>query len=117
MGDFEGDARRHLEASLIAQLLPVEYPYEGPDRVRTQPSQPAACFSGTAAKNGVKSSNPYSHYSLLKFLETVRAGESIGQDDAPAPSRPSSCDEQWVPLIPGENFASTTITHNLGRFP
>jgi len=45
-----------------------------------------ASFSGTAAKNGVKSSNPYSHHSLLKLIETVRGGGSLGQGDMAAPS-------------------------------
>jgi len=45
-----------------------------------------ASFSGTAAKNGVKSSNPYSHYSLLKLIETARGGGSPEQRDVAAPS-------------------------------
>ena len=42
-------------------------------------------FSGTAAKNEVKSSNPYSHYSVLRLIETVRGGGSLGQGDVAAP--------------------------------
>jgi hypothetical protein len=37
-----------------------------------------ASFSGTAAKNGVESSNPYSQDSLLKLIETVRGVGSLG---------------------------------------
>ena len=43
-------------------------------------------FSGTAAKNGVKSSNSHSDYSLLMLTETVWGGGSLGPGDVAAPS-------------------------------
>ncbi|HWM49811.1 MAG TPA: hypothetical protein VNO76_00490 [Thermoplasmata archaeon] len=47
-----------------------------------------ASLSGMAATNGVKSSNPYSHYSLLKLIETVWGGGSLGpRRGGPEPDR------------------------------
>ena len=57
---------------------------EQPQNRRIEPRVRA--FSGTAAKNGDKSSNPYRHYSLLKLIETVQGGGSLGQGDVAAPS-------------------------------
>ena len=41
-------------------------------------------FSGMAPTSGVKSSNPYSHSSLLKLIETVWGGGIPGQGDVAA---------------------------------
>src|SRR5438309_8136142 len=45
-----------------------------------------AGFSGPATKTAYKSSVPYNHYSLLKLLEDVWGGGSLGQGDVGAAS-------------------------------
>src|SRR5438093_6298969 len=43
-------------------------------------------FSGPAAKLAYKSTTSYTHYSLLKLIEDVWGGGSLGQGDVTAPS-------------------------------
>ena len=43
-------------------------------------------FSGPAAKQAYKSTASYTHYSLLKLIEDVWGGGSLGQGDVSAPS-------------------------------
>src|SRR5881396_764870 len=43
-------------------------------------------FSGPAAKQAYKSTTSYTHYSLLKLIEDVWGGGSLGQGDVNAPS-------------------------------
>src|SRR5213080_1789871 len=43
-------------------------------------------FSGPAAKQAYKSTTSYTHYSLLKLIEDVWGGGSLGQGDVTAPS-------------------------------
>jgi len=43
-----------------------------------------AGFSGTAAKTAYKSTSAYTHYSLLKLLETVWGGGDLGKNDVNA---------------------------------
>jgi hypothetical protein len=56
------------------------------DEAYTSPPYIYMGFSGPAAKLAYKSTASYNHYSLLKLLEDVWGGGSLGQGDVSAPS-------------------------------
>jgi len=56
------------------------------DEAYTSPPNIYMGFSGPATKLAYKSTATYSHYSLLKLLEDVWGGGSLGQGDVNAPS-------------------------------
>src|SRR5881396_2973663 len=56
------------------------------DEAYTSPPDIYMSFSGPAAKLAYKSTASYTHYSLLKLIEDVWGGGSLGQGDVTAPS-------------------------------
>src|SRR5256712_11809812 len=56
------------------------------DEAYTSPPDSYMIFSGPAAKLAYKSTASYTHYSLLKLIEDVWGGGSLGQGDVTAPS-------------------------------
>src|SRR5881296_4722918 len=87
-------------------------------------------FSGPAAKQAYKSTTSYTHYSLLKLIEDVWGGGSLGQGDVGAaspleffgaggPAVPDfsiAANPASVSFIPGQSATSTISLQSTGGF-
>src|SRR5207253_9454695 len=87
-------------------------------------------FSGPAAKLAYKSTTSYTHYSLLKLIEDVWGGGSLGQGDVGAaspleffgaggPAVPDfsiAANPASVSFIPGQSTTSTITLTSMGGF-
>src|SRR5947199_336071 len=97
------------------------------DEAYTSPPDIYMSFSGPAAKLAYKSTASYTHYSLLKLIEDVWGGGSLGQGDVTAPSPLEffnaggpdfalSANPGTVSFVAHHSATSTISLHSTGRF-
>src|SRR3989449_11738593 len=97
------------------------------DEAYTSPPDIYMSFSGPATKRAYKSTASYNHYSLLKLVEDVWGGGSLGQGDVTAPSPLEffnsggpdfalSANPTSVSFVAGQSATSTISLHSTGGF-
>src|SRR5439155_758468 len=97
------------------------------DEAYTSPPDIYMSFSGPAAKLAYKSTASYTHYSLLKLIEDVWGGGSLGQGDVTAPSPLEffnaggpdfalTANPDTVSFVAGQSASSTISLQSTGGF-